>query len=225
MAVYVLYGGSFTRGLMVEMVLAEGDIAYERRAVDTLKGEHRSPAYLAVNPAGWVPALITPEGETLVETPAINLYLAERHGLTQLAPRAEEPERGYFLSGLFYLTDELEPWIKRYFYPHRFALRAEDAPAMQEHALQGVLDRLAVIERHLRDRGPYHLGERFSLADLTLTFWAVYLDVAGRLGPHAAVRRCMTLVMGRPRLRAKFDELLAAIDAYRAAQDDGIAAP
>jgi len=87
--VYVLYGGPFTRGLLVEMVLAEGGIAYLRRTVDIFEGEHRSPAYLAVNPAGWLPALITPEGETLVEAPAINLYLTERHGLAQLAPPAE----------------------------------------------------------------------------------------------------------------------------------------
>jgi glutathione S-transferase len=212
--VYVLYGGPFTRGLLVEMVLAEGDIAYERRAVDTLKGEHRSPEYLAVNPAGWLPALITPEGETLFETPAIDLYLTERHGLTQLAPRTEEPERGRFLSGLFYLSDELEPWIKRYYYPRRFALRAEDAPAMQEHALQGVLDRLAVIERQLRDHGPYHLGERFSLVDLTLTFWTVLLDQADRFATYAAIRRCTTLVTDRPRLRGKFDELAAMREEY-----------
>ena len=222
---YVLYGGPFTRGLLVEMVLAEGDIAYERRTVDTLKGEHRSPAYLAVNPAGWVPALITPEGETLVEAPAINLYLAERHGLAQLAPPAEDPQRGQFLSGLFYLSDELEPWIKRYFYPHRFALRAEDAPATQEHALEGILDRLTVIERHLRDRGPYHLGERFSLVDLTLTFWTALLDREDRLAPYAAIRRCMTLVTDRPRLRGRFDELAAMREEYARLQGHGAGVP
>jgi glutathione S-transferase len=212
--VYVLYGGPFTRGLLVEMVLAEGDIAYERRTVDTLKGEHRSAAYLAVNPAGLVPALVTPEGEILVETPAIDLYLAERHDLVQLAPRAEEPERGRFLSGLFYLSGELEPRLKRYYYPHRFALRAEDGPAVQEHALQGVLDRLAVIERQLRDRGPYHLGERFSLVDLTLAFWTVLLDREDRLAPYAAIRRCTTMVTDRSKLRGKFDELAAMREDY-----------
>lgn len=218
---YLLYGGSFTRGLLVEMVMNEGDIAYERRTVDILKGEHRSASYLAINPAGWVPALITPEGETLCETPAINLYLAERHGLTQLAPRAEDPERGRFLSGLFYLTDELEPWMKRTYYPQRFALRAEDAPAMQEHALQGVLDRLAVIERHLHDHGPYHLGERFSLVDLALTFWTVLLDRADRLAPYAAIQHCMRQVTNRPRLRDKFDELEATREEYARLQARG----
>ena len=72
---YILYGGRFTRALMVEMVMAEGGIPYELRNVDIVAHEHRRPEYLAVNPAGWVPALLTPEGETLYETPAINLYL------------------------------------------------------------------------------------------------------------------------------------------------------
>ena len=90
---YIVYGGKFTRTLMVEMVMAEIGIACEMRNVDTIKREHLSPDYLEVNPAGWVPALITPEGDRLYETQAINLYLAERHGATHLAPAADDPLR------------------------------------------------------------------------------------------------------------------------------------
>ena len=211
---YVLYGGAFTRALMVEMVLAEGDIAYELRAVDIVKQEHRAPAFLAVNPAGWVPALVTPEGETLYETPAINLYLAEHHGLIHLAPRVDEPERGAFLSGLFYLTDEFEPALKRYFYPHRTVLRSEDAPAMRHKSLGEALERLEVIDRRLQAAGPYHLGERFSLVDLTMAYWAACLEPAGRLAAFPAVQRCAAQVIDRPKLRAKFAKLKAGMDDY-----------
>jgi glutathione S-transferase len=211
---YILYGGPFTRAFIVEMVMAEGDIAYELRVVDIVKQEHRSPEYLAVNPAGWVPALITPDGTTLYETPAINLYLAERHGLTQIAPRADEPERGLFLSGLFYLTDELEPILKRYFYPHRYVLRPEDAPAMRRHSFDSALERLGVIDRRLRADGPYHLGERFSLVDLTLTYWAACLEPADEFESYLAIQRCVKLVMDRPKLRAKFAEIKAWMDDY-----------
>ena len=150
---YILYGGRFTRSLMVEMVLAEGGLAYEHREIDIDKDEHRAPDFLAVNPAGLVPALITPEGETLTETPAINLTLAERHGLRQLAPGPEEPERGRFLSALFFLTDELEPALKRHFYPQRYVLREEDAPAMAQRAMDDALARFALIEGQLGDAG------------------------------------------------------------------------
>jgi len=218
---YILYGGPFTRAQIVELVLAEGEIPYEIRSVDILAGEHRAPAYLAVNPAGWVPALITPDGVSLYETPAINLYLAERHELTELAPRVDEPERGLFLSGLFYLTDEFEPAMKRYFYPHRYVLRSVDAQAMKHKSLGDALERLELIDRRLEEAGPYHLGARFSLVDLTLTYWAIGLEPAGRLESLPAVRRCMNLVMDRPKLAAKFADCKAARDEYTRLQDRG----
>ena len=164
---YILYGGRYTRALITEMVLAEGGIPYEVRDVDIVAQGHRRPEYLAVNPSGWVPALVTPEGETLYETPAISLYLAERHRLTHLAPAVGDPERGRFLSGLFSVAGDLEPILKRYFYPHRYVMRDDDTPAMKERALGEALERLRVTEGRRHGKGPYHLGERFSLVDLT----------------------------------------------------------
>ena len=54
---YIVYGGKFTRSLMVEMVMAEIGLDYEMRNVDTGRREQLSPDYLKINPAGWVPAL------------------------------------------------------------------------------------------------------------------------------------------------------------------------
>lgn len=218
---YVLYGGRFTRALIVEMVMAEGDIQYELREVDIVRDEHRSPAFLAINPAGWVPAMITPDGETLYETPALGLYLAERHGLRHLAPGIDEPERGIFLSGLFYLTGDLEPVMKRVFYPHRFVLREEDTAAMKQRSLELALDRLGVIEQRLNNNGPYHLGERFSLVDLTMAYWTAFMDMDGMLEPYPAVRHCMSLVMDRPKLRPAFDELMSMQESYAKLQAGG----
>jgi glutathione S-transferase len=219
--VYVLYGGRFTRALIVEMVLLEGAIPYELRAVDILREEHRSPEFLAVNPAGSVPALITPEGEVLHETPAINLYLAERHGLTRIAPRADEPMRGAFLNGLFYLADEFEPAMKRFYYPQRYVIRAEDAPLMKAQSLAAALQRLELIEGRLGEGGPYYLGDRFSLVDLTLAFWTANAAVAGALDPYPAIRRLTALTARRPRLRPKFDELTAWSEDYAGRQTRG----
>ena len=218
---YILYGGRFTRALIVEMVMAEGGIPYELRNVDIVAHEHRRPEYLAVNPAGWVPALLTPEGETLYETPAINLYLAERHGLTHLAPGIGDPERGPFLSGLFSVTGDLEPIMKRYFYPHRYVLRDEDRAAMKERALGEALERLRVMEGRLGGKGPYHLGARFSLVDLTLCYWTALLDDLGALEPMPALRRRLDLVTARPRLRPHFEQQRAWRDEYAEMQARG----
>ena len=151
---YILYGGPFTRALITEMVLLEAGLAYELCKVDIVEHEHLQPEHLAVNPAGWVPALITPGGQTLYETPALSLYLADHHAVTHLAPRIEEPDRGPFLSGLFYLVDEIEPAIKRHNYPHRYVVREDDTSAMKTLALEQALERVGGVERRLADGGP-----------------------------------------------------------------------
>ena len=146
---YILYGGPFTRALMTEMVLLEGEISFELRSVDIIKHEHLKPEFLAINPAGWIPVLITPDGETIYETTAINLFLAEQHQLTDLVPASRETERGAFLSAYFYLVDELEPVLKRYFYPHRFVVREDDIPTMKQMARDEALKRVDVIDQRL----------------------------------------------------------------------------
>ena len=117
---YILYGGDFTRATLVQWVLEEGKIEYELRKIDILKGEHRSAEFLAINPAGFVPVLITPEGDTLCEVAALMVYLADRHGLTDLAPAVTDPRRGLFLSTVFNIAGDIQSEMKRFYYPHRF---------------------------------------------------------------------------------------------------------
>ena len=105
---YILYGGDFTRATLVQWVLEEGKIEYELRKIDIYKGEHRSAEFLATNPAGFVPVLITPEGETLYEVAALMVYLADRHGLTDLAPAVTDPRRGLFLSTVFNIAGDIQ---------------------------------------------------------------------------------------------------------------------
>lgn len=205
---YVLYGGPYTRALVTEMVLAEGDIPHELRDVDILNGAHRDPEFLKINPAGWVPALITPEGEHLYETPAINLHLSERHGLTQLVPDAMDTDRGKFLSGFFYLAGELEPAMKRVFYAHRYVVRPEDEQDAKQMAMDAALARLTVIEGQITEGGgPYFLGARFSLIDLTLAYWLGTLDTSGMHDRFPAMLKAAELVRARPKLGSYFSRL------------------
>ncbi len=64
---YQLYGGRFTRALIVQMVMAEGGLEYDLLEIDILKNEHRSAKFLALNPAGYVPVLVKPDGEAVIE--------------------------------------------------------------------------------------------------------------------------------------------------------------
>lgn len=218
---YRLYGCRFTRMLIVQMVLAEADIEYELCEVDIFKDEHRSPGFLKLNPAGYVPILVKPDGEVLHETPAINLYLADHHQLTHLAPAVDDRDRARFLSSLFFLSGDLEPAMKRYFYPSRYVLREQDEPEMRRLALQQALDRMRVIDLKLQQNGPFQLGSRFSLVDIILCYWAEYLNHGEELAQYPALLRCLELVINRPLLRPFFDELSECRNEYAKMQVAG----
>ena len=195
---YVLYGGDFTRATLVQWVLEECKIEYELIKIDVLKGEHRSAEFLAVNPAGFVPVLITPEGDTLCEVAALMVYLADRHGLTDIAPAVTDPRRGLFLSTVFNIAGDIQSEMKRFYYPQRFSLRREDDIGIQDLAKSLVLSRLNVMNTRLAKRGPYVLGTRFSLADFYLSFWVAYLDRDGVCKQFPSIAKLYGLVRSRP---------------------------
>src|SRR5215469_11858572 len=65
-----------TRSIRVRWTLQELGVAFEAVTINMLAGEHRSPAFLRINPAGKLPVLI--DGDmVLTESVAIVLYLAE----------------------------------------------------------------------------------------------------------------------------------------------------
>lgn len=211
---YILYGGDFTRSTLVQWVLEEGRIEYELRKIDIQKGEHRSPEFLAINPAGLVPVLITPEGEALCEVAALMLYLADRHRLTELAPPSTDSDWGLFLSTVFYIASDIQAEMKRFHFPHRFSLRPEDNPGIQGLAKSLVLSRLGVMNTRLAKRGPYVLGPRFSLADFYLCFWIAYLDRETACRQFPSIARLYGLVRSRPGATRYFEETERTADAY-----------
>jgi glutathione S-transferase len=212
--VYILYGGDFTRATLVQWLLEEGKIEYELRKVDILKGEHRSAEFLAINPAGLVPVLITPEGDVLHEVAALMLYLADRHQLTDLAPSVLDPDRGHFLSAVFHVAGDIQPEMKRFHFPHRFSLRTEDNVAVQSMAKSIVFSRLDVMNARLAKRGPYVLGDRFSLADFYLSFWVAYLDRHSACMQFPSIAKLYDLVRSRPGATQYLEETEKAADAY-----------
>jgi len=212
---YILYGGKFTRALMVQMVMAEGGIPYELIEIDIINQQHRSEAFLAINPAGFVPALKLDDGTVLHETHAINLFLIDRHQLSQLGPLANDDLRGRFLSGLFFIADDLEPILKTMFYPDRYVIDERDAVTIRQRAFDQAIDRLSIIEQQLQAGGPYYLGERFSLVDILLAYWAMTLSPDTDFEMLPGIRQHMNLVSERPLINALFDKMHRDNLAYR----------
>lgn len=211
---YILYGGDFTRAALVQWLLEEGKLDYELRKIDIQKGEHRAAGFLAINPAGLIPVLVTPEGEALYEAAALMVYLADRHRLTALAPAVTDPHRGLFLSAVFHIASDIQAEMKRFHFPHRFSLRPEDNAGVQDLAKALIVSRLEVVNTRLARSGPYFLGARFSLADFYLCFCIAYLDRDAVCRRLPSIARLYALVRTRPVAARYLQEAERSADAY-----------
>ena len=77
-----LYTAGTPNGYKVSIALEEMGFGYETHAIDLAQGEHKSPAFLALNPNGRIPAIIDRDADDFVifESGAILIYLAEKAG-------------------------------------------------------------------------------------------------------------------------------------------------
>ena len=206
---YTLYHQDGTRSGAALLVLEEGGLEYDLRHIDITADEHRSEEFLAINPRGLIPTLVTDSGEIICETAAIMTYLADRHRLAELAPLPDEAGRGVLLDWLFYHVGEVQEAGKRNAYANRYSTDPADTPRIRAKAADTLLERWRIVDRHLVDNGPYHLGPRFSLVDLYLSITAAWLqtgdervggpDTDLRLENLPAVKRCYELVAARPK--------------------------
>ena len=80
-----LHYSPHTCALASHIALEQAGAAYEAVRVDFARNEQRAPEYLAVNPKGRVPALVTERG-VLTETPAILAFVCQSHPEAKLAP-------------------------------------------------------------------------------------------------------------------------------------------
>jgi glutathione S-transferase len=87
----MLYGDEISgNSYKVRLMLSLLNLEYEWIAVDLMKGEQKSPEYLAMNPFGQVPLLV--DGETkLADAQAILVYLARQYGGEQWLPLEAVP--------------------------------------------------------------------------------------------------------------------------------------
>ena len=89
----------------VRLALAQLKIPFELTEIDILKGESRTPDFLAKNPSGHVPLLEVTPGRYLAESGAILWYIA---GGTPLAPE-DRVDRADALQWMFFEQHSVEP--------------------------------------------------------------------------------------------------------------------
>lgn len=170
-------------------------VPFSFNLIDVLAGEQKSPEYLAINPAGVVPYLVTASGSGIGESNAMLWYLCEG---TRLMPESGE-ERAAALQWMFFEQSKLEPFISpaRFFttiLPTMKDERASDIAAWQENAKPG-LERL---NAHLEDN-TFMLSSGYSLADIAVFGYTHVIDEAGlSFADYPAIARWKEAVEASP---------------------------
>jgi len=146
-------------GYKVRLVLAKLGLPYKLVLCDILKGETRTPEFLAKNPNGRIPTLQLEDGAFLAESGAIIWYLAEG---TPLAPK-DRKARAETLQ-----QDSHEPNIAvarfwKHYLPKLSALQEMDLP----NRMKGGYAALDIMEKHLA-KNDFFVGGSFGLADIAL---------------------------------------------------------
>ncbi|MEA3534975.1 glutathione S-transferase family protein [Rhizobium sp. CC-YZS058] len=151
-----LYTNPMSRGRIARWMLEETGIPY-RRELLTYGGSMKSPAYLAINPMGKVPAIVH-EGRVVTECAAICAYLADAFPETGLAPTPSE--RAAYYRWMFFAAGPLESAVVNR------TLKVEIAPEQQRMVGYGSYGHaLDALETAL-SASAYIAGDRFTAADV-----------------------------------------------------------
>ena len=181
-------------GYKVRMLLRLLEVPFERVEVDILRGESRTPEFLAKNPEGRIPVLRLEDGSHLFESNAILCYLAEG---TPYLP-THRLERARVLQWMFWEQYSHEPniatvrhWVKHVGVP-------EEKRALLEQKRALGLRALSVMENHLANRSWFAAG-RFTVADIALYAYTHVAPEGGfDLAPYPNVRSWLGRVRERP---------------------------
>jgi glutathione S-transferase len=200
-----LYTSATPNGHRASIALEETGLAYEVRTINLQSGDHKSPAFLALNRTGRIPAIVDDDADSaepfaLAETLAIALYLSEKSG--RLIPQsATERAMAYqwaatVISGF----GAAGPGI--------YFARQLDAEAHVKIIAKfyGDIDiYLKAMDDHLGSHR-YLAGASFSFADV-LAIPTIVLSMTNfkvDLSPYAAVLRWRDEVVSRPAVQKGF---------------------
>lgn len=161
-----------TVALAAHITLEEAGANYEAVRLDFGQEEQRRAEYLAVNPKGRVPALVTEHG-ILTETPAILGYIAQRFPESQLAPPSDAFAFARLQSFNSYLCSTVHVAHAHGMRGYRWADEESSFADMKRKVPQTMGECFELMEREMF-AGPWVLGDGYSICDpylFTVTRW------------------------------------------------------
>jgi glutathione S-transferase len=203
---YKLYWAQGTGAMTPQALFEEIGAEYEKIVIDFEKEEHKSDAFLSVNPMGQIPALVLPDGTLMTETAAMLLQIVDRHPEVKLSPPAGSAERARFLRWLLFLASAVYPTVLRVYHAERYSTDPSAAGGIRA-AAEAELDQQFEILDGALDPGPYLLGETFSAADIMLWMLVRWHPDPPHLFEKAPrVERVAELVQERPAIARTWRE-------------------
>ena len=153
-----LYYSPGACSLSSHIVLNEGGFSFETEKVDLATKKTESGGdYTAINPNGYVPALVLEDGEVLTEGAAIIQYLADRVPEKKLTPPADTMERYRLQEWLNFISTELHKAFAPLFNPN--------APEEWKTQMKDLLARRFDYVSKKLDGKQYLMGDTFTSAD------------------------------------------------------------
>ncbi|WP_165188330.1 glutathione S-transferase family protein [Caulobacter soli] len=197
------------RGFRVVWLLEEMGLPYRLRDVDLLAGVENDAEFLAINPAGFIPAIR--DGDvTMVESIAIMEYLLARHGPSALAPNAQDPTFPAYQQFLHLGEAGLSASVYFVSGARNIAPESERDNWSARQAMRVFTSRLGLVTRRL-EHAPYMAGEAFTAADISVGY---ALEMA-RKNIGFALGDAEQAYLARLRERGGYRRALAVCEATR----------
>ncbi|HLK85267.1 MAG TPA: glutathione S-transferase N-terminal domain-containing protein [Candidatus Binataceae bacterium] len=174
-----LFYAAGTCALASHIALEEAGAEYTAARLDFHSNEQRKPEYLAINPKGRVPALVTDRG-ILTETPAILVFIAQTFPDAHLAPLGDPFALAQVQAFNSYLCSTVHVAHAHRVRGYRW-VDADDAAAilaMQKKVPQSVAECFDLIERELF-AGPWVTGNGYTVCDPYLFTLARWMEADG----------------------------------------------
>ncbi len=182
------------RGFRIVWLLEELGVAYRLRPVDLLA--EPDPGFLAINPAGFIPAL--QDGETImVESIAILEYLLARHGPSPLAVAPDDPAYPAYLQFLHMGEAGLAVPMNAVLIGRAMAPEAERNARVTCWALETFHSRLGLVIQRLANH-PFLAGDPFTAADISVGYALLLGLRSGNYTPGPVEHAYLTRITTRP---------------------------
>lgn len=174
---FTLYYAPHTCSLASHIALEEAGAAYTLKRIDFATEEQRKPPYIAINPKGRVPTLVTPRG-ILTETPAMLAFIAQSFPDAGLGPIDDPFSFAEVQAFNSYLCSTLHVAHAHRMRGYRWADDPVAIGAMQRKVPESVGACYELIDRHML-KGPWVMGDSYTISDPYLFTLAQWLEDDG----------------------------------------------